>query len=96
MANTPECPQCEMPDVLDHGERWECLTCGHEWEHAPEASGPRIVKDAYGTILADGNSVMRQLHGADRTSVVWRIECRRAVNDLTQLPSYLWTFGTVE
>jgi len=57
MPTPPVCPQCEMPDVLDHGEHWECMTCGYEWEHAPEASGPRIVKDAYGTILADGDSI---------------------------------------
>lgn len=48
-----------MDDVLSHPDRWECLTCGHEWEKAEtaEASGPRVVKDAYGTVLADGDSV---------------------------------------
>ena len=56
MANTPECPQCEMTDVLDHGERWECLTCGHEWPHEAPVEA-RVVKDAYGTVLADGDSV---------------------------------------
>lgn len=51
---------CEMTDVLDHPDRWECVTCGHEWAREAEqseASGARIVKDAHGTVLADGDSV---------------------------------------
>jgi len=51
---------CEMTDLLGHSDRWECATCGHEWprEAAPEAAaGPRVVKDAFGTVLLDGDSV---------------------------------------
>jgi protein PhnA len=51
---------CEMTDVLDHPDHWECLTCGHEWPHEAQAeapAGPRVVKDAHGTVLADGDSV---------------------------------------
>lgn len=50
-----------MPDVLEHPGRYECLTCGHEWplddarDDAPEAA--RVVKDAYGNVLADGDIV---------------------------------------
>lgn len=54
------CPMCEMDDVLESPTRWECSTCGHEWERAPEAeasSGPRVVKDANGNALADGDFV---------------------------------------
>ena len=43
-----------MTEVLDHAEHWECVTCGHEWKREPEA---RVVKDAYGTVLVDGDSV---------------------------------------
>lgn len=52
---------CEMTEVLDHPERWECVTCGHEWERAPEpeaTDAPRVVKDAHGNVLADGDCVM--------------------------------------
>ncbi len=52
---------CEMNDVLDHADRWECVTCGHEWERTPEpdaAPGARVVKDAHGNVLADGDVVM--------------------------------------
>ena len=53
----PACPLCEMTDVLEHNDRWECVTCGHEWEKEAQAAGERIVKDAYGTVLADGDSI---------------------------------------
>ncbi len=53
---------CEMNDVLDHPEKWECVTCGHEWPRAasPEApeEGRRVVKDAHGNVLADGDCVI--------------------------------------
>ena len=56
----PACPMCEMNDVLDHPDRWECVTCGHEWprEVKPEEPAARVVKDANGTVLADGDSII--------------------------------------
>ncbi len=55
----PACPLCTMTDILAHGDRFECVTCGHEWEAAPAAAetGPRVIKDAHGTPLADGDTV---------------------------------------
>ena len=52
---------CEMTEVLEHAERYKCVTCGHEWERAPAAeadAGPRIVKDAHSNVLADGDCVV--------------------------------------
>ncbi len=52
---------CEMPEILEHTQNYECVTCGHEWprEAAPEATdGPRMVKDAHGNRLADGDCVI--------------------------------------
>ena len=57
----PACPMCEMTEVLEFPERYECVTCGHEWQRAPEPeapAGPWGVKDAYGNILADGDCVV--------------------------------------
>jgi protein PhnA len=51
---------CEMTDVLTHADHYECNTCGHEWPVTPEAEaapGERVVKDAYGNVLADGDIV---------------------------------------
>ena len=55
------CPMCEMKEVLEFPGRYECSTCGHEWEKAPEpevGDAPRVVKDAHGNVLADGDVVM--------------------------------------
>ena len=49
---------CEMTDVVDHSDKWECMTCGHEWEREPESEKARVVKDAYGNVLADGDCVI--------------------------------------
>jgi len=55
-----ECPLCMMTDVLRHADRYECETCGHEWLREEEMDAPvgeRVVKDAYGNVLADGDIV---------------------------------------
>ena len=51
------CPMCEMPEVLEHAEHRECVTCGHEWPITPSGDEERIVRDAYGNVLADGDVV---------------------------------------
>ncbi len=51
---------CEMTELMTHSDHVECLTCGHEWplaEEAEMAAGDRVVKDAYGNVLADGDIV---------------------------------------
>ena len=48
---------CEMPELLERAEHWECVTCGHEWVREAAIPEARVVKDAFGTILADGDSV---------------------------------------
>jgi protein PhnA len=54
------CPMCEMAELLEHSDRWECVTCGHEWDRAVAAAEPaaRVVKDAHGNVLSDGDVVM--------------------------------------
>lgn len=52
-----------MTDVLEKEDGLECATCGHEWTVTAEGGGDeipavdRIVKDAYGNVLADGDVV---------------------------------------
>jgi len=61
MSKTLACPMCEMNEILEHAERYECVTCGHEWvrEAPPETpKAPRVVKDAHGNVLADGDCVI--------------------------------------
>jgi len=45
-----------MDDLLEEGGKFECLTCGHEWEVEVEEEAS-VVKDAYGNILQDGDIV---------------------------------------
>jgi protein PhnA len=54
----PACPMCEMNEILDHSEKWECMTCGHEWDKEEQPPAARVVKDAHGNVLADGDCVI--------------------------------------
>ncbi len=54
----PACPACTLEDVLEHPAHWECATCGHEWPKAAAPEVARVVKDANGNILTDGDTVV--------------------------------------
>ncbi|MCF3651332.1 zinc ribbon domain-containing protein YjdM [Synoicihabitans lomoniglobus] len=58
MSDPTTCPVCTVDDILPHADHWECVTCGHEWPRAAEAETARVVKDAHGTVLADGDDVV--------------------------------------
>jgi protein PhnA len=56
----PACPIYDMIEILTRADHHECVTCGHEWQVADqrdEPAGARVVKDAYGNVLADGDIV---------------------------------------
>lgn len=57
----PPCPECSSAYTYEMGALLVCPECGHEWsgdaaEETAEA-GPRVIKDAVGNILADGDTV---------------------------------------
>jgi protein PhnA len=56
---SPACPQCSLAETLAHPTRWECVTCGYEWlrDLAATTDTARLVKDAVGNVLADGDTV---------------------------------------
>ena len=54
----PACPACTLEEVLSHPDHWECATCGHEWPKEAAPAVARIVKDAHGNVLADGDTVI--------------------------------------
>jgi protein PhnA len=61
MSTLPACPQCTMENTYPDGENYVCADCGHEWPMtaaAVEEDGGRIVKDANGNVLADGDAVV--------------------------------------
>jgi protein PhnA len=62
MSELPPCPQCSSAyTYADPGGLLVCPECAHEWSAAapPEetADAPRVVKDAVGNVLQDGDSV---------------------------------------
>jgi protein PhnA len=60
MSTLPACPVCHMPNTYPDGEMLVCADCGHEWSSAdaPTSDEARVVKDANGNVLVDGDSVI--------------------------------------
>ena len=62
MPSTPSCPQCALENVYPDGDNLVCADCGHEWPMAgtgeTEEDGEAVVKDANGTVLANGDAVV--------------------------------------
>ena len=57
----PLCPECSSEHAYEMGALLVCPMCGHEWspsEGDPEADAERVVKDAVGNVLADGDTVV--------------------------------------
>ncbi|KEQ24827.1 zinc ribbon domain-containing protein YjdM [Paenibacillus tyrfis] len=60
MSNLPNCPKCNSAYTYEDGSLLICPECAHEW--TPEADTEhredhKIVKDANGNILNDGDTV---------------------------------------
>ncbi len=64
MSNLPACPQCTLENTYPDGDNYVCPDCGFEWPQAAAesgdgaAEGERVVKDANGSVLATGDSVI--------------------------------------
>ncbi len=62
MSQKIACPICSLEDVVEVRDHYECSTCGHEWPRLAvdkdEDEGPRVVKDAHGNVLSDGDDVI--------------------------------------
>lgn len=60
MSTLPPCPSCGSEFTYEDGSMYICPECAHEWpqDGATEDSGEgRIIKDANGNVLQDGDSV---------------------------------------
>jgi len=58
MHELPPCPECESSYVYEDGNLFMCPDCGHEWSQSAEVvSDESVVRDAYGTVLTDGDTV---------------------------------------
>jgi protein PhnA len=60
----PLCPECSSEHAYEMGALLVCPMCGHEWAPSSETAEPgdgegeRVVKDAVGNVLADGDTVV--------------------------------------
>lgn len=60
MSNLPNCPACQSEYTYEDGSLLICPECAHEWtleSESEHSEDKRIVKDANGNILNDGDSV---------------------------------------
>ncbi|MCL1624232.1 zinc ribbon domain-containing protein YjdM [Moraxella sp. Tifton1] len=53
----PACPKCEENYTYQDGELLICPMCSHEWLAGEEIADIRVIKDAVGNVLNDGDSV---------------------------------------
>lgn len=75
----PKCPKCEAENTYADGNNWVCPMCGEEWSQFEEAKPAAEdttasvgIKDAFGNLLADGDSVtvVKELKIKGSSSVV--------------------------
>jgi protein PhnA len=60
MSTLPPCPKCNSEYTYEDGNMYICPECSHEWAKdsvAESTEQQRIVRDAYGNVLSDGDSV---------------------------------------
>jgi protein PhnA len=54
----PPCPKCACEFTYEDGPMLICPECAHEWDPTAVAEGTLVIKDANGTLLADGDTVV--------------------------------------
>lgn len=60
MNQLPNCPKCNSEYTYEDGVLLVCPECAHEWTPSAEAEtaeAGKVVKDANGNVLQDGDSV---------------------------------------
>jgi len=60
MSDLPNCPKCNSAYTYEDGSLLVCPECAHEWTleaMADDGEEQKIIRDANGNVLADGDSV---------------------------------------
>ena len=57
MSSLPPCPQCKSEFTYEDGDNFVCPECAHEWPRVAAAEEQKVVRDANGNVLQDGDSV---------------------------------------
>lgn len=59
MQSLPPCPKCKCEYTYEDGAMFICPECAYEWsKEASTSEVSTIIKDAYGTVLSDGDAVV--------------------------------------
>ena len=64
MQNLPSCPQCTLENTYLDGDNYICPDCTYEWPATAaagagaESDEKRVIKDANGNVLMDGDAVI--------------------------------------
>ena len=74
MSDLPHCPKCNSEYTYEDGTLYICPECAHEWgkETDQDNSEEKVIKDANGTTLNDGDtvSVIKDLKVKGSSSVI--------------------------
>jgi protein PhnA len=61
MSEVPACPKCKSEYAYEDGALLVCPDCSHEWtpggEEVEKSAQEKVVKDAVGNVLQDGDTV---------------------------------------
>ncbi|GCD09692.1 zinc ribbon domain-containing protein YjdM [Clostridium tagluense] len=60
MLDLPSCPKCNSEYTYEDRSLFVCPECGHEWNlelESENSEDTKIIKDANGNVLKDGDSV---------------------------------------
>jgi protein PhnA len=74
-----KCPKCQSPNIYQDRDLWTCPECFNEWTDSPASQSDAsagidssVIKDAFGNVLATGDSVtvVKELKIKGSSSVV--------------------------
>ena len=60
MSSLPKCPKCGSEYTYEDRSMYVCPECAHEWAKdavVESTDQKRVVRDAYGNVLNDGDSI---------------------------------------
>ena len=57
MNELPSCPKCQSEYTYEDGTMIVCPECAYEWVPGSESSDEKVIKDANGNVLNDGDTV---------------------------------------
>lgn len=57
MSELPKCPECGSEYTYQDRDMYVCPECAYEWSMNDSAVDEKIIRDANGSVLVDGDSV---------------------------------------